>query len=161
MSKFKLYEWIPPEADEQRAIMDPHEGWAVLNQSRYPELVLLHASMNGILTNAAFGAQLKRLGRKAGIPDLHLPVIRCYKDNICGGLFVELKTKVGTLSDAQKRWKTWLELAGYRVDVARGHREAIACLEFYLTLPRPLWLPEFVPFVAENSPSNRRTVKSD
>jgi hypothetical protein len=125
---------MPSEADEQMAVFQ----WAELMQSRYPEICLLHSSMNGILTDARFGAMLKRLGRRAGIPDIFLPVARPadpFADGRTwlGGLWVEMKRKRGgVVSPEQKWWHEQLTKQGYRVAVARGKNEAIRIITEYL-----------------------------
>jgi hypothetical protein len=125
----------PTEANEQEFIF----AWAKMQESRDSRLALLHASMNGILTDARFGAKLKRLGRKAGVPDMFLPVPRYADPNIGGhpayyGLWIELKRKTGgVVSTEQKWWHQQLSECGYRVVVARGASEAIKIIMEYLS----------------------------
>jgi hypothetical protein len=123
--KFKLQEWLPKEEDEQIAVIN----WARARESRYPALRLLHASMNGILTDAAFGAKCKRLGRKAGVPDLFLPVLS-YGHH---GLWIELKRrKGGKISNDQEEWHKALRQEGFTVIVANGFEEAKQAICNYL-----------------------------
>jgi VRR-NUC domain-containing protein len=135
--KLKLKPWIPGEASEQEHVF----AWASLMEGRHPELALLSASMNGILTDARFGAMLKRLGRKKGYPDLFLPVMKGRPDWIAvgapqpwyGGLYIELKRKQGgKLSVDQEWWLTALAKNGYKTVVALGADAAIAAIKEYL-----------------------------
>ena len=126
---FRLERFIPSESSEQQVIMD----WARLNELRYPDLRWLYASMNGILTSPQFGAQLKRLGRKPGVPDLCLPVAR----GSFHSLYIELKRKEGgILSDRQVLWIEGMRAEGHFAGVANGASEAIEMLLKYLRLPK-------------------------
>lgn len=135
----KLKEWLPSEEQEQIAIFE----WAKLMEGKEPRLALLHASMNGILTNAAFGAKLKRLGRKKGVPDMFLPVPRNWHmgekpASWCDwpayyGLWIELKrVEGGVVSPEQKWWHQQLTEMGYRVEVCKGAKQAIERITEYL-----------------------------
>lgn len=124
--KLKLKEWIPPEEDEQEDIFKT----AQLLAARDPRWNLLSASMNGILTNAQFGAKLKRLGRKKGFPDLLLPV---RSRNGSSGLFIELKRRSGgVLSESQQWWQSQLQAQHYRVEICYGAKHAIEVIKDYL-----------------------------
>jgi hypothetical protein len=129
MRKFALQEWVPSEEAEQEYIF----SWAALMAGKHPELALLNASMNGILTDARFGAKLKRLGRKKGFPDLFLPV----RNAAAAGLFIELKRKRGgVLSPEQVWWHEQLRAQGFAVEVCHGGPYAIRALERYLGISR-------------------------
>ena len=70
----------------------------------------------------------RQMGVKAGVPDLFYPVpLHGYH-----GMFIEMKTKTGRLSEVQKRWLAALETMGYKCIVAHGWEEAKAALEEYL-----------------------------
>lgn len=120
----------PTEAQEQEAVF----AWAASRERREPRLRLLHASMNGILTDPRFGAKLKRQGRKAGVPDILLPVPRIDRSIEHYGLWIELKReKGGLVSSEQIWWHQQLTEMGYRVVVARGAKAAIEEIERYLS----------------------------
>jgi len=127
---------FPTEEYEQKVVI----AWAKAHEAYYPRLMLLHASMNGILTNVRFAAKLKSLGRKAGVPDLFLPCSQVIWDEIAElrlkcGLFIEMKrTKGGTVSDEQEWWHAALRAQGYEVKVARGATEAIKTIKEYLEI---------------------------
>jgi hypothetical protein len=100
-----------------------------LNLHKYPELQLLFA-----IPNAGAGAQsgqagkMKAEGVKSGVPDLCLPVARRdYR-----GLFIEMKTAVGKVSDEQRDWIRALNDGGYYACVCRGQDEAMKVLLWYL-----------------------------
>ena len=131
MAKLKLQRWIPLEEHEQEAVF----AWAEMMEGRYPQLALLSASMNGILTDARFGAKLKRLGRKKGYPDIFLAMSKRAPDGniIASGLFIELKrVEGGVVSKEQQDWHAKLIAQGYRVVVCKGARDAIKVIEEYL-----------------------------
>lgn len=59
----------------------------------------------------------QRMGRKAGVPD----IVICEK----GGVFVEMKTLTGKLSDDQKKWIFNLKLKGFQVITGYGWQDAV------------------------------------
>lgn len=66
-------------------------------------------------TSARDGAAAKRMGRKAGIPDLS---IFCTNGKV---IFVEIKTERGALSPAQKKMHAWLKARDYEVRMIYGY----------------------------------------
>ena len=112
---------IPLEEDEQMALF----RWAAYEQAATPELKLMHHIPNGGKRNKVIAAKFRRMGVKAGVPDIFLPVAR----NGLHGLYIELKRrKHSGTSDHQDEWIDALREQGYRVDVCRGWdaaREAI------------------------------------
>lgn len=113
-------------------------AWAALMTPAYPELGLLFAIPNfsgrlGKVPPVAAlrqAANLKREGRKKGVPDLMLPVARHGKH----GLFIEMKrTKGGASSAEQRAWIAALTEQGYKAVVCKGAEAAITTLREYLT----------------------------
>lgn len=87
----------PKEDEEQAALFQ----WAAYNAAAHPELLLLMHIPNEGKRTVQNGAKMKRIGLKAGVPDILLPVSH-------GGfhaLYIEMKrTKDGKVSDNQKWW---------------------------------------------------------
>jgi hypothetical protein len=98
---------------------------------RYPCLGLLFAIPNGGARNPITGAQLKREGVRAGVPDLFLPAEGAHGQH---GLFLEVKTSVGRLSLEQKEWFHALPAMGYECIIVRSGEGFIAAIEEYLDL---------------------------
>lgn len=73
----------------------------------------------------------RQLGVRSGVPDLMLPV----PSNGYHGLFIEMKTMTGQLSEKQKRWLDVLNAFGYLAVVAHGWEEARKIIEDYLDGP--------------------------
>lgn len=98
----------------------------------YPELALMFAipnvSYGGTRRDLFRGMKLKAEGRKAGVPDIFLPVPR---GDYCG-LFVEMKKIGGAVNAIQKDWIKELNEQGYLAIVCYGCQEAIAEIEKYL-----------------------------
>lgn len=94
---------------------------------RYPELELLFHIPNGGKRDAREAARFKRMGVKAGVPDLFLPVPR----NIYHGLWVEMKAPQGKLTPNQKRMLEQLASQGYKA-VCYGWEEATQVIKSYL-----------------------------
>lgn len=102
--------------------------WAVLQQCVYPELELMYHIPNGGYRNKAEAARLKMEGVKAGVPDICLPVAR----GGYHGLYIEMKVKGNTTSEAQNRWIERLKEQDYFVTVCYGQEEAIQVIVSYL-----------------------------
>lgn len=116
------------EAQEQEAVMI----WAAHSIWKHPCLRWLFHIPNGGYRNAAEAVHFKRLGVKAGVPDLFLP----YPSNGYHGLFIEMKSQKGRPSALQKEWVEWLNANGYMAVVCYGAGEAINALEVYLDSKR-------------------------
>lgn len=112
------------EAEEQTAVME----WSQLIIGKYPDIRLLFHIPNGGSRHPAEAAHLKAQGVKAGVPDLFLPVPR----GGYHGLFVEMKTRDGKISEAQRRWLHDLKDQGYAVAVCHGARAAIDTIQGYM-----------------------------
>ena len=112
------------EADEQALVIE----WAKWNESKYPELKLLYHIPNGGKRDARTGAMMKRIGVKAGVPDLHLPVAR----GPYHSLYIEMKTDKGKARKDQDEWIQALKDQGNMAVVCHGAEEAIATIKVYL-----------------------------
>lgn len=91
-----------------------------------------------LITIASFGenigekrmARLKQMGLTAGFPDIVIQVARFYREAWVAGLFIEMKTKKGKLSEAQKEIHSLLSNQ-YLVKVAHSFEEAQAIVADY------------------------------
>jgi hypothetical protein len=110
--------------------------WCEWNRGKYPELEMLMSIPLGGKRDEATGAMLKRSGTKAGYPDIALNVAR----GGYHGLFIELKTGKGKLSEAQRRWITKLRTQGNYAVVCFGADQAIAVTTEYLN--GQVWSPK-------------------
>lgn len=119
------------EAKHQQAVIKWSQQPAV--RSRWPELALLHHIKNETREGAAQVAVDKAMGVKAGVPDLCLPVAR----DRYHGLYIEMKTESGRISEAQKWWGEKLLEQGYMFEVCHGWKSAVGVLEWYLSLSGP------------------------
>ena len=117
------------EADEQEAFF----RWAAWAARRHPALELLFHVPNGGSRNPAEAAHLKRMGVRAGVPDIVLPVAR----GGFHGLFIELKTAGGRASAEQKEWLERLRLEDYRAVVCVGWMDAVRTVCEYLGIETP------------------------
>ena len=111
---------------EQAALM----SWAdnPLTRKKYPELEWLFHPANGGHRHIAIAVKLKKMGVRAGIPDLLLPVSR----NGYHALWIEMKIKVGKLSDSQSRFIEWQRKEGAKCVVCYSWTEAKDIIEDYL-----------------------------
>jgi len=112
------------EHSEQAALMD----WARMQEHRWPELRLLFHIPNGGARDAITGAQLKRAGVRAGVPDLMLPVAR----GPYHGMFLELKVGKNRPAEKQAAWLDALTQQGYLAVACWGWWEAKEVIEEYL-----------------------------
>lgn len=116
--------------------------WAEYATGRWPVLALLYAIPNGGLRPfrertdrhgrrvrySVEGQKLRAEGVKDGVPDVCLPVPR----GPFHGLYIEMKTRRGTTSPAQRRWLAALERHGYRTAVCHGWEAAREVIVDYL-----------------------------
>lgn len=110
---------------EQIAIMK-WASWQAWGDGKLSDY--LHHSPNGGQRHIKTATRFKAMGVKAGFPDLFLFVPR----GGYHGLFIELKTDRGSLSDKQKIMMDRLNAQGYRCELCRGYDSAISVIEGYL-----------------------------
>lgn len=115
------------EDEEQQKVI----RWAQLMCNAYPDLELLYHVPNGGSRNKAEAAKLKRMGVRAGVPDLVLPSPHAGY----AGLYIEMKVGENRTSKSQREWLEKLELQGYLTMVCYGGNEAIDVLEEYVKAP--------------------------
>lgn len=90
--------------------------------------LLLHHSPNGGARTAYEGAAFKRMGTRAGFPDLILLVPR----GGCPFLSIEMKTDKGRQSETQKAYQGAVESVGARYAICRSFDEFKEVIESYL-----------------------------
>ena len=112
------------ESAEQKLLVE----WANLQSCKYSELKMLVHVPNEGKRSPRTGAELKRMGLKAGFPDLGLLVPRNDKH----GLFIEMKVGRNKCTDNQKEWIRRLMEQGYEVKVCYSCEEAIQTIKKYL-----------------------------
>ena len=112
------------ESAEQKAFF---RWWHLMQTNRWRNVVCF-AVPNGGARDAITGARLKQEGVLAGVPDIFLARSACGRH----GMFIEMKTKRGRVSERQRDLFPLLEAAGYAVVVARGWKEAADAVEMYL-----------------------------
>lgn len=98
---------------------------------QYPKLSkLLHHSPNGGRRNAREAARFKKMGTRAGFPDL----ILMYPAKGFHGLCIEMKTATGRQQATQKEWQKQLESVGYKYELCRSIEAFIAITKDYLVV---------------------------
>ncbi len=112
------------EHDDQCAIFQ----WRDMSLGKYPELRLLHASMNAGKRSKRLGAKLRRAGMLAGMPDIILPVAR----GGYIGLQIEQKVKGGRVRANQEKCHAWLSEEGHLVKVSWSVEDSINILRDYM-----------------------------
>jgi len=129
----------PSEHSEQCALIQRCQ----VMEHKYPELKLIYAIPNGqIGGNARLGKWMKEEGKRAGVPDLCLPVARFGIANDCGeikaenwyALYIEMKKRGKKLEPSQKEFIPLLQEAGNKVVVCYSADEAWREIEEYLKL---------------------------
>ena len=120
---------VPTEEVEQECLM----RWINFSKGRFPDLELAIHIPNEGKRSAWYGALLKRLGLRSGVPDLLFPVPR----GDYGCLFIELKRqKDGRVSPMQKWWIDKLNKAGNYAVVCEGWEKASKVIEWYFSLDK-------------------------
>ena len=103
--------------------------WAQEHEAEFPELKLLYHVPNERRCTPQQGKQLNLMGVRAGVPDLCLPAARAGFH----GLFIEMKTQGGRVSENQRYWVENLTAQGYECHVCYSWEDAVQVLESYLT----------------------------
>ena len=117
------------EANYQQQVVE-WARWAH-RSGKYPNLDLLHCSLNGVKLSGTQAKIAKAQGMLSGVPDLFLPVpIGGYH-----GLFIEMKSDKGRLSTNQTWFLSKVELLGYKIAVCYSANEAIKTIENYYFVP--------------------------
>ena len=102
---------------------------------QHPDM-LLHHSPNGGKRNAREAARFKEMGTLSGFPDLFIAKIKIIDlgdgFEFIPGLFIELKSEKGTLTENQKKIHKQLEKEGYHVAICRNFEEFVEIVEKYL-----------------------------
>ena len=114
------------ESDLQKSII----RWSKYSGGAHSELKLLYAIPNGANVSGPNRIRLVAEGLKKGMPDLCLPVPR----GNYGSLFLEVKTKTGTVKKEQKEIHKMLKDNRNCVRIVRDLFEAIDVIENYLAL---------------------------
>ena len=74
------------------------------------------------------GLYMRRLGLRAGVPDLCIPVARGKYHS----LYIEMKTKKGRVTERQADWIELLREQGMCAYVCHGADNAIALIDLYM-----------------------------
>lgn len=92
---------------------------------QYPKLAkALFSVPNGGTRNEREAVTLKREGATAGVSDLILAIPN--KDN--NGVFIEMKTPKGRVTDDQKEFLALMQSLGYRVEVVRTFDQFVSVI---------------------------------
>ena len=127
IARSKKFNRVPTEDQEQMTVM----SWAHRTKFKDGRLsdYLFHIP-NGGSRNIIEATKLKKMGVKAGVPDLQLIV----PNGQVHGLWIELKAQKGKLQPSQKIMIQRLEAQGYMCKVCFGADEAINEIKKYLML---------------------------
>lgn len=132
------------EYEEQCALAD----WCATMEGRVPALAMFSANPNGGVRPAKFrigkdgkpvrfspeGQRLKRMGVKAGFPDiLLLHPSRDIHGLAVHGLAIELKIDDGEASKEQREWIKRLRMRRYRAEIVVGWVRAARLIVEYLS----------------------------
>lgn len=111
-----------PESDLQRALL---KWWAMAWRGLgAPDERVLFAIPNGGARHIATARRMKLEGVRAGVPDLFLALPGA-RDH---GLWLELKSRSGRVSEAQAYMQAVLFGSGYTTAIARSLDEAVAII---------------------------------
>ena len=127
IARSKKFNRVPTEDQEQMTVM----SWAHRTKFKDGRLsdYLFHIPNDGS-RNIIEATKLKKMGVKAGVPDLQLIV----PNGQVHGLWIELKAQKGKLQPSQKIMIQRLEAQGYMCKVCFGADEAINEIKKYLML---------------------------
>jgi hypothetical protein len=114
------------EHDEQVKLFQ----WAKAQSGKHPQLSLMFAIPNGGQRNIVTATKLKAEGVKSGVPDIFLAV----PSNTAHGLFIEMKSPKGKVSDNQKQWLSALSSNRYICAICYSFCDAQQVIIEYLDL---------------------------
>lgn len=97
---------------------------------KHKDKPLYYAVPNGGSRHKIEAANLKREGVMPGVPDICI----CEPRGAYHGLYIEMKSKKGRVSDSQRNFQVALADRGYDVHVCYGASEAIEVIDDYLKL---------------------------
>jgi hypothetical protein len=130
--------YIPKEYDEQCSVFEE----AAIRAKQDSRWALLFSTLNGVRLPMSLAVKMKKAGNRPGVPDIILPVPRVhllemnpYGPTTYYGLFIEMKRQKGAYKKPepdQLWWHQQLSELGYRVEVAKGAKQAIAIITAYL-----------------------------
>ena len=116
---------------ERRKMTENEEQKQLIQWCRTrPELQFLFHIPNESVGGQGWQIRNRQLGVKSGVPDLMLPI----PSQGYHGLFIEMKTKTGRLSEHQRRWIEALNKLGYLAVVAHGWENAKCIILEYLRI---------------------------
>lgn len=120
-----------PEDAEQIALFE----WLAITRWRGQPLTRWYYHVaNGGTRHVLEAMKLKRMGLKAGVPD----IVGVIAASGYHGHYVELKAQGGSVRPEQRAWHELLREEGYRVDVAFGWYEGSKAIERYLGKSSPV-----------------------
>lgn len=125
----------PRDNEESRMQMALVRWWAVRHREFGVGEHMLFAIPNGGRRDVIGAAILKKEGQRNGISDIMLAVPR----GKYHGLFLELKTETGVVSDAQTMFLCDANKQGYAAYVCRSLGQAIKLIQNYMTTPEDLF----------------------
>ena len=114
------------EHDEQVKLFQ----WAKLQSGKHPQLTMMFAIPNGGQRNIVTATKLKAEGVKSGVPDIFL----AFPSKTEHGLFIEMKSTKGKLSENQREWIGALSSSGYRCVICYSFSEAQEVIIKYLDI---------------------------
>ena len=112
-----------PEYQIQCALV----SWCDVVAVAYPDVGLYIATDPAGQRTPQAGARRKRMGVRAGVPDIMWPVAR----KGFHSLWIELKTDKGRLSPAQSDWLARLAVQGHLAVCCHGIQEALDAVAGY------------------------------
>ena len=114
------------EHEEQKKLFQ----WAKAQSAKHPQLTMMFAIPNGGQRNIVTATKLKAEGVKSGVPDIML----AFPSKHAHGLFIELKSANGKVSENQREWLGALSSSGYQCNVCYSFDEAKKVIEEYLQI---------------------------
>lgn len=111
------------ESAEQIALFK----WIRVMSNKYPSLKCIYHTPNGERRDIATAVKLRNMGVQAGVWDIYVPVPT-------PGLWIEMKSKTGSLTDSQVAFKERLEPHGYKFVVATSWIQAKEAIELHLNI---------------------------
>jgi len=115
------------EYDYQVAVFQ----WAYFHRNKWPEINFMFAVINETRGISPQKGNRDRLqGKRSGVPDICLPVPR----GTFHGLYIEMKSPTGKISENQKKYAIFLKSQGYFVALCNSPECATDTIKDYLNM---------------------------
>lgn len=107
-------------------------------KAQYPNEIIFSIPNGAYLAGANVGQRVRQWqrlqseGALQGVPDLFIAKASTNPDEFYNGIFIEMKSQTGRLSEEQSRLHTKLKSKGYTVHVINSFEKFVEVVKYYM-----------------------------